>query len=116
MPIGVVVTRINQSLVAREIELFLTGKVFSVVTTYKTAPSQSFEPTVLPNFRIAGGFETTDGRMTMPFVPRRRLFWDVDTEKVMVTIGDDVVNLSRIRIDNSLALYRTIVVNGPVSV
>lgn len=116
MPICVVVTRTNQSLVARELEEFLKGKVFSVVTTYKIVPSQSFEPTVLPNFSIVGGFEVTEGRMTMPLVPRRRLFLDVDTENVMVTMRDEVVNLSRVRIDNSLALYRTIVVNGPFSV
>ncbi len=115
MSILTAVTYANQEQMAKEIEDFLRGKLFSVVTNHRTAPSQNFVPTVLPNFAIKGGFEISGGRMTMLFVPRRKLFWDIETEKVTISIGDMVVNVSRVRLDNSLALYRTIVVSGPIS-
>lgn len=91
--------------VATEIVRLLKGKSFSVASFFSNiypAPLPKVLPDVrlydgppIPGFDPEVGFVYENGMVTIPMSPRRKLFWDLWNEEVVVVFEDGYFFIQR---------------------
>lgn len=98
------VTKDNCEQVAQRVVSGLIGRVFSVVTFYKSQDNRKEAPGLLSNFCLSGGYFLVDNAVTIKLYPRRKIFWDLNVEQVTVIFFED----GCIEIDRVLPRGKTI--------
>ena len=100
----------NHEKMASAIFVALTEKVFTIVTSQSVIPGEFVNITELLNCRLAGTLIIENGKISIPLLPNRKIFWDVLSEKVSVCFKDNgVIQISRVLPGNRRVLYRTII-------
>ncbi len=103
----------NHEKIAAVIFESLLGKTFTIVSSYSVIPGEQLNITELMGCRLSGTFSSDDGKVSMPLLPNRKIFWDVTVEKVVVCFKDNgVIQISRVLQGNGRVLYRTIIPNS----
>lgn len=76
--------------IAQRIIDSLKGKVFSVASLYTNVPTKKEIPTVVSGLVLdSSPYNLEEGKLSIKFSPRRKLFWDLSVEQVSVTFLDD---------------------------
>jgi len=105
------VDKYNCEKVAQKILDCLVGTIFGVASFYHTGMERPEHPRVLTHMVLFGGYVFRDGCLTIKFVPNRRLFWDLNEEKVTVRFSDedDSIIVERL-LPSGKIIYRVIMV------
>lgn len=104
----VVLNMDNCEPIAKKIVDLLKDRVFKIITAYYDGDKKT-PPKILDNLTIRDGYRFVDGCVIIYLVPRRRISWDLATEKVSVTFWENGDITIQRDLSNSRTIYRVIV-------
>lgn len=107
----VTVDKGNCDQIAQKIVNILSGRKFAIVSFYNNVPERHETPTILDERYLCCGYRNIDGCVTIKLFPSRKIFWDLDDEKVTVSfVEDENIIIERV-LPNGRTIFRAIVVS-----